>query len=76
MDPITVGIIGIIVLLVLIAIGMPVGFVMSIVGFGGYAYLTSFTAAMGLLKIVPYETCASYSLSVIPLFILMGFFWP
>jgi len=36
MDPITVGIIGIIVLLVLIVIGMPIGFVMCIVGFGGY----------------------------------------
>lgn len=74
LEPITVGILGILVLLVLIAIGMPVGFVMSIVGFGGYAYLTSLKAAVGLLKIVPYETVANYSLSVIPLFILMGYF--
>lgn len=74
MDPIFVGVVGIVALLALIAIGMPVGFVMCIVGFGGYAALTSFAAAFGLLKIVPYETCANYSLSVIPLFILMGYF--
>lgn len=74
MDPIMVGIIGIIALLVLIVIGMPIGFVMCLVGFGGYAYLTSLNAALGILKMVPYESCASYTLSVIPLFILMGYF--
>ena len=74
MDPILVGVIGIIVLLVLIVIGMPIGFVMCIVGFGGYAYLTSFKAALGMLKMVPFEACSSYTLSVIPLFVLMGYF--
>ncbi|KUO63086.1 MAG: C4-dicarboxylate ABC transporter permease [Gracilibacter sp. BRH_c7a] len=74
MDPIIVGIIGIVVLLVLIIIGMPIGFVMCLVGFGGYAYLTSFKAALGMLKMVPFEACSSYTLSVVPLFILMGYF--
>ena len=74
MDPIMVGIIGILVLLVLIIIGMPIGFVMCLVGFCGYAYLTSFKAALGMLKIVPFEACSSYTLSVIPLFVLMGYF--
>jgi tripartite ATP-independent transporter DctM subunit len=43
-------------------------------GFIGFAYLVGIGPALGLLKTVPYTTFASHSLSVIPLFILMGVF--
>ena len=42
-------------------------------GFLGYLYVTgSLPAAMGVLKTIPFSTSSSYTLSVIPLFILMG----
>jgi len=53
---------------------MPIGFVMALVGFVGFAYLTGFEPALGLLRTVPYRTFADYGMSVIPLFILMGEF--
>jgi C4-dicarboxylate transporter DctM subunit len=72
MTPTTAGFIGMIFLLVFIFLGMPVGFAMTLVGFAGFAYLASFDAALGLLRNVPYTTVASYGLSVVPLFVLMG----
>ncbi len=74
MTPLTVGIIGVCVLLVLLFSRMPIGFVMGLVGFIGFAYLTSFGGGLGVLRTVVYSTFADYNLSVIPLFILMGSF--
>lgn len=56
------------------SIGMPIGFAMIIVGFGGYAYLGGFDAALNMVGLVPYTTVASYLFSVLPLFTLMGDF--
>jgi tripartite ATP-independent transporter DctM subunit len=47
---------------------------MGVVAFVGFAFIKDFGAALGLLQVVPYDTFASYDLSVIPLFILMGEF--
>jgi C4-dicarboxylate transporter, DctM subunit len=74
MEPITVGLIGIVILIILLFAGLPIGVGMSLVGFMGFAYLTDTDAALGLLRTVPYTTFASNNLSVIPLFILMGSF--
>jgi C4-dicarboxylate transporter, DctM subunit len=74
LESITIGLIGIIILFFLILIGMPIGITMAIVGFLGYAYLTSIEGAFGLLRSVPFATSSSYDLSVLPLFLLMGSF--
>ena len=74
MNPTTVGLIGIALLLVLFLLRMPVAFAMALVGFGGFALLTSPAAALHLLSRDVYDTFSSYPLSVIPLFILMGTF--
>ena len=69
-----VGILGIIVLLfVLFFLGMPVGFAMAVVGFSGFAYVVSFDAAVGMVGIDIWTTFSKYGLTVIPLFILMGY---
>jgi tripartite ATP-independent transporter DctM subunit len=73
-SPEDVGLIGVILLLVLFTINMPVGFCMLIVGFAGYTYLTNTNAGLSMLGIVPYATAGMYSLSVIPLFVMMGMF--
>ncbi len=74
MNPTAVGIIGIVLLLVLFLLRMPVAFAMALVGFAGFALLTSPAAALHLLCRDIFDTFSSYPLSVIPLFILMGTF--
>ncbi len=74
MSPELVGIIGIVVLLVLFAFRMSVGLSMLLVGFLGYSYLVSTQAGLSKLGVDPFATASFYSLSVIPLFVLMGMF--
>jgi C4-dicarboxylate transporter, DctM subunit len=74
MDPVIVGAIGIIFLLFLLAFSVPIGVAMTLVGFLGFAYLTSWGGAINMMSLVPYAKAASYTLSVVPLFILMGHF--
>lgn len=74
MSPELTGILGIILLLILFAFRMQVGLCMLIVGFVGFTYLSSTSASLPMLGMVPYATASVYSLSVIPLFILMGMF--
>ena len=74
MTPTMTGIVGIAILLIILFSRMPIAFGMGLIGFLGFAYLVGVGPALGLLKTVPYSTFASHSLSVIPLFILMGAF--
>lgn len=72
MSPATIGLIGIGVMLVLFATRMPVAFVMGVVGFVGFAVLTSVQGGLNMLSRAMYEVFVSYDLTTIPLFILMG----
>ena len=74
MTPFDVGLIGIGILLIILFSGIQIGFGMGVVGFVGFAVLVGLGPALGVLKTVPYTTFSSQSLSVIPLFILMGTF--
>ena len=74
MDPIIVGTVGILLMLVLLLMRMNIGFAMGIVGFAGFILLTSFGAGISMIGMAAYKTAASYTLTVIPLFILMGLF--
>ena len=74
MDLAIVGIIGIIVLLaVMFVLGMPVSFAMAVVGFFGFAYVVSFPAALNMIAADLWSTFSKYGLTVIPLFIFMGY---
>ena len=59
-------------MLVLIALRAPVGLSMLVVGAVGYIHLSSWQALFAYMKVNPYYQFANYTLSVIPLFILMG----
>ena len=74
MTPLTIGFIGLAILFVLLLSRMPIGLVMALVGFAGFAYICGFDDALGVLGTVPYDTFVSYGMSIIPLFILMGSF--
>jgi len=74
MNPATAGIIGIGLLIVLFLLRMPVAFAMALVGFVGFASLSTPEAALSLLGLDIFDSFSSYPLSVIPMFILMGTF--
>ncbi|MFW2367978.1 MAG: TRAP transporter large permease [Desulforhopalus sp.] len=74
MNPVLIGVLGIILLFILFALRMQIGFAMALVGFLGFFALNSFESAIGVLGIEPFKASANYTLSVIPLFMLMGQF--
>ncbi len=62
------------VMLLLMVLRIPVALAMLLVGAGGYAYLAGAMPLLNLIKTTPYYLFGNYTLSVIPLFILMGAF--
>lgn len=74
MSPEMVGVVGIVALMGLLALNMYIGMAMALVGFVGMVYLIGFEAGVSLLGITPLTEGSSYTLSVIPLFVLMGQF--
>jgi tripartite ATP-independent transporter DctM subunit len=58
---------------VLLAGGMPLGFAMGLAGFLGTLLLIDVSASLALLGQTAYETGLAYNLSVIPMFVLMGY---
>ena len=72
MSPEFVGMIGVILLIVLLFMRIWVGTVLAVIGFLGFAYITSFKNALIILGSVPYSTIANETVASVPLFILMG----
>jgi len=72
MSEVSVGILAIAILLLLFLTGIELAYAMAIVGFVGYIVLVSVKGAMTVIAKDFFETFASYSLTVIPLFVLMG----
>ncbi len=72
MNEVTVGIIGLTVLLLIFATGIELGFGMALVGFAGFAYLNGFSSAMNLISRDVFDVITNYGYTVFPLFILMG----
>ncbi len=73
MSPSTAGLIGILAFFFLITLKMPIAYAMAMVGMAGFAYLTTTSAAFAMVSTELFSTFSRYSLSVIPMFILMGF---
>jgi C4-dicarboxylate transporter, DctM subunit len=63
---------GFAIMLGLIALRAPIGLAMLLVGAAGYIQLSSSNAFLAYIKTNTYHQFANYTLSVIPLFILMG----
>ncbi|MBD9527203.1 TRAP transporter large permease [Paracoccus sp. PAR01] len=74
MTGIAAGLMGFAALLALMAIRIPIGVAMLSVGSGGYALFTGAMPLLAFLKTSTYYQFSTYSLSVIPLFVLMGEF--
>lgn len=72
MSETALAIAGFAVLLALIAARLHVGLAMLVTGAAGYSILSSWPALLAYMKTNSYHQFANYTLSVIPLFILMG----
>ncbi|MBT5295192.1 MAG: TRAP transporter large permease [Octadecabacter sp.] len=72
-DPFTVGIITLCLLLFLIILGVRVVFAAAIVGLLGLVELRGWGPAAGIVGTIPHSKSSSYALSVLPMFIFIGF---
>jgi len=75
MSDFAIGVASFPALLTLIFLRVPIGLAMLLVGFLGYIFLTGDgTIALARLKNETFSTFGSYSLSIVPMFLLMGHF--
>ena len=72
MSPILIGVIGIGVVLLLMACGLPIGFAMILVGAGGFAYLVNLPAALQIVGVCTYGIVSNYEWLVLPLFFFLA----
>jgi tripartite ATP-independent transporter DctM subunit len=72
----TEGLVGLLAMLAIAFLRVPIALAMAAVGIAGYAYMRdwNWTVAFAMAQTKIYETGRSYTLSVVPLFILMGNF--
>lgn len=73
MNSLLIGLLGLILFLILIIVRMPIAYAMALVGFAGFSLMTSPSAGMSMVATEVYSTFSSYSLSVIAMFVWMGF---
>ncbi len=74
MSDVGIGFIGIVALLASIFMGAPIMVALTTVGFLGLFLLVDFVPAVSILGTIYFETVNSFHFSVIPMFLLMGFF--
>lgn len=72
MIPELIAVLGIVILFLLMFLKMPISYSMFIVGFFGLLMMSSSQAAFSIVTADLWMQLSSYTLSVIPLFILMG----
>ena len=72
MSPPAIGAAGVLALFVLLFLRVPVWASLALVGFFGNLVLSGPQAAFALAGTTPFDAASAYTLSVIPLFVLMG----
>lgn len=74
MDPQLAGVISIALLFLLLMLRVPVAFALGAVGLAGFWTVSGAVPALKIVALVPYSIASMHTFSVMPLFILMGFF--
>jgi len=72
LSALSTGYLGLVLLVLLMALRIPVGIAIGIVSIGGIAMLRGFGPAVAALAALPFEFTAHWSLSAVPMFLLMG----
>lgn len=73
LEPEVVGGMGLVMMLVLTFMKVPIGVAMAVPSIIGVWSIVGWAPTKGMISRMPYESVASWSLSVIPTFIFMGF---
>ncbi len=68
-----IGFAGILAFLALISLRTPIGIALIAVSYFGIWAIVGQSAAWGLLQVLPYTLIANWTLSAVPMFLLMGF---
>ena len=72
MSSLAIGFLGIGSVILLIALRVPIGAALGLTAFFGIGIVRNFDVAFTLLRTTPFEFAAHWSLSAIPMFLLMG----
>lgn len=72
MDPLILALLGFCAMMLLIALHVPIGISMALVGVAGFAQVVGWGPALSLMASEPASAMSSLDLAVIPLFMLMG----
>ncbi|MBT7268331.1 MAG: TRAP transporter large permease subunit [Rhodospirillaceae bacterium] len=72
MSSVAIGFLSIAAVLILLALRAPIGVALGLVSITGISMIRGPEVAFGTLKSIPFEFAANWSLSAIPMFILMG----
>jgi tripartite ATP-independent transporter DctM subunit len=73
MEPLTVGIIGMVAVVGLVVMGMHIAFATAVVGLLGTFWLRGLDPVLALSGYLPWSAVAKYGFSALPMFILMGY---
>jgi tripartite ATP-independent transporter DctM subunit len=73
MDDFQIGVAGVIALIVLVVAGVRVFYAAALVGLAGLVAMIGWDAGAGMVGTIPHSKSVTYSLSVLPMFILIGF---
>lgn len=73
MSGITVGLAGLAGLMLLMVLRVPIAIALIVVSWLGLWAMLDLTAAWSILQTVPFEFAASWTLSAVPMFLLMGY---
>jgi tripartite ATP-independent transporter DctM subunit len=73
LSPIEIGLFGALALVVLVVLGVRVAFAAAAVGIIGLVVLVGPNAGLRTAGIIPYAKSVSYTLSVLPMFIVIGY---
>jgi tripartite ATP-independent transporter DctM subunit len=72
MDPMILGVIGLVLLLVFIFLGINLALTFFVIGFFGIVIIIGWDASWVFIESIPFLTLQSFNFTVIPLFVLMG----
>lgn len=72
MDPVTVGLLGIGVLIGLLVLGVPIAFAMAVVGIGGTGVVVGLPQTLSQVTLVTWDKGTDFVIVCIPLFVFMG----
>jgi len=67
-------IIGLVLVMIMIALGIPIAFSMAAIGFIGLTFIIGTDASLAMIGQVFFDNGMNYTLSILPLFLLMGNF--